>query len=851
MADDRDFIGRVRFSRDVVISSNPTPIAGYARRAVSGELVTVTAEQDEEAEYLGYQIAVDFECEPIATIEKLRAIWKAGKPIPFRCDEEHGTCILDPKKGLEGLRHETGQNVPVRNVREKYLDLWFGRVNLLVVTGYAGAVDGGLPPNALTTGATGLATNYLTMGYNLQIIVRRNGQIVLCSAGAVSRSADDAAIRWEVTTIAPIPDLSIENDVWDVQFSMAGKTWYSFQDRKADGARGKDTGTDGGVTVSGTVQTIDTDLFNYGTPQTLCFCSPTWLDETFDSWQLNPDGSLSTRDYMQYKGDRLYHPRLPGKQYKAGDFKCIVGPTTHHEVAKYLAQLLGFNVTITTPDMELLDTFTVQSGTNWFEAIKANFTIWGPTIRVEAAVGDGKPTIQVLDVINGDGGMTGIGTVTLQNAAIQSIQYLTAQKGSNTEPVDHVIVTGRNKTDRFYGEFDKEPNYTPVRIPEMSLGINYELTNDMPLDAAWEPITQQLGQSPQQVTFGMDSDAYETSKINKQRVYWGFYRYKDKKSGEDQYVLLRERHDMVNQNGVIEGRVERNHKYGVGYVPINVMETESVRTILPGQSTPKLIPIKWRAVSQQYVVKSIKQAITAEATYELVIYDEVLKDNKRHKDNPNPLGQLKRIDRTRTAIDRSQSTTQRVMGLYTKFRSSFISRTADNVLLKWDWDFDVLSGTSRANSQILKNPKSEDDIVNLHGATPQRWEFYRDGAGKLIGGEMCYKRTVPVSHDDIASDEIAQAIADRIFYRKVEDVKELSVKTSIPIPFGSLPAVVDLVSIPKTVTTAGTSPVLTNANAVDGGRYFVKAVSERFSVGKDIVNPELTIEQTLTLRSRL
>ena len=350
-------------------------------------------------------------------------------------------------------------------------------------------------------------------------------------------------------------------------------------------------------------------------------------------------------------------------------------------------------------------------------------------------------------------------------------------------------------------------------------------------------------------SFGYGDDAFTPTSvktfITKQERYQGA----DASQGNNE-VLLKETVDTVNASGQVEHRLQTEHFYSADFAPVGSIEREWIYTNVPGTPSKDLWLVKIKHTDQEYYIAPLKLAMTTEMVEELVIVDRVRQGSGLSiYDNPNPAQYIKRLDRTRSYIDKSKKTNQEMLWMTTHYSKTLIDRTGPDTLLKRKIDYDVISGTGKMDSQILQNPKPEQKRSN---GEQFRREYF-NGTPVRIGNYDCYKKSVTISHQDITTDEIAEALAERAFYRRNVDVKEATVKTSLPIPIGTLPVKVILKPIPRDVTVSGVdaeSQLLypSGSSGADDTEYFLKSVTERFAQSDD---GEPKIEQTLSLATTL
>ena len=682
--------------------------------------------------------------------------------------------------------------------------------------------------------------------YALQISVKRNGVDLSITSAEFSRSYGQGTISWEIVTPIPLDDIDTSTDTYSLSLSVAGKTWYRFEDCVATDVDLDESDTDGGTTISGTRDLYNADLLYYCAPKTIVFVNQEWLNKTFGDWT-TVDGVLRYK-HPRITGGRLLHSRLPGKEFDSSMLDFHVGQWTHHGIAKYLANLLGFDIVVTTPDMPIVDTFTIASGTAWFDAIKTNFTMWGANVQIMPAAGTGRPVIYVLDVINSSGGITPVGTITVDPESIDSISHTAADSGDSSSIIEHCIVIGRSGPENI--EID-HPDLTPRRIPKFDWSPNCTLVNE----AKTGDILSKRDKPDYSGSFGTGDDAFTVTPVQTIRSTQQRYRGADATKGS-QDVLLKETVDTIDNAGQVVHRVQTEHFYSQDFQPVGSVEREHIYTNLPGSRWSALTEAKVKTTDQEYYVAGLKLAMTTEMVQEQVIYDQVKSGSTTYRDNPNPLQGIKRIDRTRTFVDKSNKTNQYVMWMTTHFSRTFIDRSSDGTLLKRKIDYDVLTGTAKMDSQILQNPSPEE---NKSTGDPFRREYF-DGTPVTIGGYSCRRKSTTISHQDISSDDIAEALRDRAFYRRSADIRSMTVKTSLPIPIGTIPVKVIVNELPREVNStedSGTEELRYPTSSSSGGsgdqEYFLKTVTEKFSMSNasDTSSSSVDIEQTLELTTSL
>ena len=647
-------------------------------------------------------------------------------------------------------------------------------------------------------------------------------------------------------TPIPLDNIDTESDRYSLSLLVAGKGWYRFKDCVATKADLDESEEDGGTTISGVHNLYNSSLLYYCAPKTIVFVNQEWLNRSFSSWCLR-DGVLRFQSPSGAVGRRLYHPRLPGVEFKDDMVDFLVGSWTHHKIAKYLADMLSMDVIITTPDMPIIDTFTISSGQAWFDAVKANFTMWGCNIQVmPSSSGSGNPVIQILDIINDSGGITPVGAITIDPESVETISHESANTGDSSNVVDHCIVIGRASESL---SLQEPPDYTQRKLSKFDWQPNCTVKSEVPVGDVMK--RKQMGDYTGE--FGLGEDSYKVVPVERYRDTQEIYRYYDPSSGEKD-LLLKETRDTIDKDGILVHRVQVEHEFSKDYKPVGTTEREWIRTMMPGETGYRFVNAKNKHTSQEYYIKALNQALTTEITEELVIADKVKKDGKTYRDNPNPFAYIKRLDRTRTYVDKSSKTNQFVFPMTTKFARTFIDR-AGTMLLKRKLDYDVLSATGKMDGQILQNPKPEDKKSN---GDQFRREYF-NGTPVIIGKYKCYQKSTTIQHQDITTDAIAEALAERAFYRRSGDVRSVTVKTSFPVPIGTLPIKVRLKSLSRDVNRSdviGDAETMYPTGGGAGGddqEYYLTSITEKIAM-TDAENPndsQLKMEQTLELSTSL
>lgn len=660
-----------------------------------------------------------------------------------------------------------------------------------------------------------------------KIIVKRNGTTVQATNVSFTKESGEVGGTWQITLARPIEILT--TDTWSYSVGIGGATWVRFKNVKAI-AYGEEAQVGPRLTdtIKGKINNQFTDLTEYCLPKTYVFVNPTWAKSTFGDVAINSQGVLVTRGVALGAGigtipeHRCYHSRLPGKQFEDGSFQCVLSCYTHHDMVQWLAQELGIELFVNTPDVDIRDTSTINSGTTIFEALKRNFTFWNPDIRVED-LANNKCKVSILDIRNPLSQPLSSQSINIAASAVESISLEEMSLLLNTK--DHVIITGRAPITTTIDV--SSPNLTPVKIPEIQTPINQVVTSDIPFDdiLALKTMDEYSG------VFGAGDDAFTVTHLNRQVTSTG-YHAKMNRAGDTVRLPVIVMHEQYDTQGIIVGKTVTLNTYGEGDRVIKTIEREYNYCAVPGSTQNYLMHTGSKITQQNYVIESIGMAITTEVREELVVYDEIVSGAKTIKDNPNPFAGYRRMDKSRAVIDKTPTTPQRLMSMTTHYRLTYISRTDDNTLEKRDFDFDVLSGTYVVNSQVLQNPKP---VGNRSIKDEEYRKEYTRYLGKSFGGIRCRKPPITVSHEDITNDTIAEKIKDRVFFKySVDRNKTLNVKVKVPIPVYEPGATITLGNVSALID--GTSVTIT------GGEYRLRGFSESASASIGGINYDLNLK---------
>jgi hypothetical protein len=666
-------------------------------------------------------------------------------------------------------------------------------------------------------------------------IVERNGEAIDFNKVNFVRDASRLAPTWTITL--PYPILISKDDTWTIKRGFGGSLWTLVNSQVAQNLRYEDGYQAFTRTVQGEGSNSDTyELLNYCVPKTLVFVNQTWLSDVSPYAKLK-DGIIKLCYGTDY-AERYYHYRLPSKDVPDDEFECVLGSWTHHSIAQYLAGLLGYDITLNTPDMEVIDTFTVQVGTPWFDAIKSNFLIW------QAVFESSGTNLYVLDILSDAAEIPGIQKLTFSSRkAIRSVSVNDKFDGST---VDHVIVKGRttkNTTTSF-------PKKVPMKIIEVPQAVRFM--------EEYEEFEEELKSPTQHKKLGAYNGPWgksEEIEYNIKHLGKNVHRleyFKSKVEPGEKWKVLRHIVKTYFEDGELKSKLTMENHYGRFDQIIGSETTFESKFRLPGEaldSQPQMRTIQNHIIKANRFVVGVNTALTSELTEGLVLYEE---DSKGNKLDPVPLMNLLQQDWSRTAVDWKEDTKQDVEECDIKAKSEFVHRGDLDTILWITVEYDYLSDAPpRWGVKSIKNPL--DSGIN---STSEKIPFirnYYEGEGKMIGTYgPCYRRPVTISHDDIQTDEIAEALADRAFGRRGpgdtgETLKELDIKLATPLPIESIAIVATMPSVSYTVRKPDGDVDSVTVPAAD---HIVRRYSEDISYTGNLDSRKLGFDATLTVRSK-
>ncbi|MBI4962504.1 MAG: hypothetical protein HY913_04445 [Desulfomonile tiedjei] len=659
----------------------------------------------------------------------------------------------------------------------------------------------------------------------LTCIVERNGTPIDVKSVSITREANKISPSWDVQFPRPL-NVSAD-DTWTIRTGFAGAEWTRLENCPATNVGGDDGTDTSSRKISSSAQSADAlDLRQYCIPKTLVFVNANWLQA------IGPTATVKN-GAVYYNGVRLYHPRLPGQEFQESSFECIVGPTNHHDIGRYLASLIGYKLLVNTPNVNLIDTMTFSGGTKWGDAITSIFSVWGPTLDVLPSGDDGKPTIVISDVANGSAEIAELQILRIDNPAIVSTSFTDDAGNQSQDIVDHVIVTGRKTSGTL--ESPEQANYTPIEIPPVDLSIDKEFEASIDVDNS---VTRYSKTGGAVVPFGTPGEELNIKKIKTQKHIMR-YHVRKVPNQNDQYMPVEDETQFYNVDDELVGKTVVKHQYSAAFKPIATIEEEWLLTNWPKQEQKELRLLRTKTTLQNQFIKPLNQSQTTEMIEEVILFNWTEYEGEQYRTDPVSMADVLRQDYSRSLIDTDSDTSQDTVTLLTHTKMTDISRTFDDILIKRDTDHALIPDKFRMNSQILENPqRDKPKTVEVK----YRKEFF-NGPGQLIGGYgPCYHTPRTVDHDDIDNDTLAEQIAERVFARKSSGNCTVTIKTPVPIPLETTAIKVRLAAFSRVVN--GAEMTIPEAD------YVLKSVHETFSFDGEENQVSLKYEQTLTVRTK-
>lgn len=645
--------------------------------------------------------------------------------------------------------------------------------------------------------------------------ITKNGNPVNWTSVSFRREADAVAPGWSIEIAGP--EQILTTDQFTIKYGVGADLETVVENATPTTISEDDPLNEPTRTVSG--QSEATDLLDYCIPTSLVFANSVWITEVLPGAAVI-DGILKWSETI-----RVYHPRLPGTDVKSDEFEVITDCYSHHDIGHWLASQLGMKLVVNTPDLELLDTCTFEAGMTWFDAIKRNFQIWSPDIRV---VGD---EIQILDVGGEDSALPGAQTMTFTNDAIEVVSRSDTTQGSR-DALDHVIVEGRAKRFTIL-EWPEEESWEILDPPTNTLSSD-EVKD---YEDRYGNITgcRQMGHFTGE--FGEDEDEFTVEYLGTISHHEEYHVEESEDRTKKRKIIAKEIITQSLEDGTDISKKTTTYYYDNDFRPSGESIKYEGLVQMPGDSEKSWQTLGWHHVRISRFKGSNRIALTKEMEEKLVMYD--FDEENNLKLNPYPLPDLARLDKSRTAISKDSDTTFDTLEMTTNMKVTKVSRVDFETLKQDISDYDVLSGTVKFHTQFLENPlRDELDQTNFN--RPFRRSFF-NGSGQTIGSYTCYHSPRTIKHDDITTEAQMQLIADRAFARYGDQNMKLELTTPLPLPLRAVGYSVILPAMEYDVFGATTT--------IPGGTYVLDAMDVSISNNGSGNAYAFEVETNLTVRS--
>lgn len=644
--------------------------------------------------------------------------------------------------------------------------------------------------------------------------------------------------EWSISF--PKPTVVSGSSLFSIGVRFAGVFRWLIEDSKCELYSGEDSLTLSVTQISSQSLSLSDNqdiLNNYAIPKTYCFINQEWLSQVSQgSAYIDGHTGIVMRAFMNtaaktYFGlagvnipaTRFFDPRLPGENhsvYPDGtyDFKCFYA-RSHHDIARKLCSMIGINIQVNTPDVELIDTCTFQSGAKWFDVIKANFMMWSPNIDVMIDQ-NGTPTVMIEDVFT----QNSITTIPYQalsvgNKAIKSISRQLSRPNDD-RLVDHVVIVGR-KSQNTVIHYEDTPDYEPVEIPAVELEPTRTITSTFPQAKVTK--YKQLGEYTG--SFGSGDQEWTVNPIQMIIKQLGYYEYK--RGNQFKRIPVRETVSSYDNEKLVS-QVVTSHAYSPDMQKVvKTQEKYYFFTNMPGSAQKQMEMLRVKTTLQNYVIKPLNLTMTAEIIEDKIVYNQsvVNQDGTPTQVNSDPKALYEVLRTNPNYVDPKPGTSQVVDQMTTYYRYTHIDRCSDNVLIKTEVSNNTLSqNLPQVNSQILDNPykdtpssTSKEMVFRREYKDPGSTEngFYINGRGPF------YHPAKTIQHEDITDDRTANALAQRVWIRKNMALSptlwDITLNIKIPVFLDFAATMVTLPDLVRKIDGANIT--------LSGGSYIQKSVS--------------------------
>jgi hypothetical protein len=523
-----------------------------------------------------------------------------------------------------------------------------------------------------------------------------------------------------------------------------------------------------------------------------------WMDPGNKPIQLN---GVSTQ--------RLFIDGLPGKNIRDNECECVIQQgITYHDIARYLASLMGYDIIITVPNLTVFHSLVVSSQESYFAAIGQLFSKYNPAIYTDNK--DGRNTIYVVDAA-GDNGTrpSGTGCISLSEDSFSLYDW----NETIEQVVDHLIITGPpvnwvSKRAKPQSTVKKSRSVSNLSGEEQILVFNESYSEEVPPEARgildsslWFEFSKgaelRSTKTERKVTIKTNSDTGQTAKIKEEtKSYRSDNTLVHKVVSEFQWA------DYDTPTGSTTKEWRLLGVPGGGY--------DRILDGINGRYTSVPKSEKWKLVS----VRDVEYGDT--------VGDTGLVDTQTKEYSLVYFWKTKKVIDGQTYWTSSQA---QPVDIHSQIGNWFYQKNPDDISNKThaaEKFVEISRTTIRYNvisSSLVEKNTTEERFIPMYsrktfgeeiplkrtdtrGTTQRRWEFYKIGGDVIawnspIPPAGTFHPKVMLNEPDVIDGATALQIALRFFKAKPEVAKEATVKLNAMVPGLTLASTVRLPACSK------------------------------------------------------
>jgi hypothetical protein len=395
------------------------------------------------------------------------------------------------------------------------------------------------------------------------------------------------------------------------------------------------------------------------------------------------------------------------------------------------------------------------------------------------------------------------------------------------------------------------PNYKAVTVPPKAVSVDLFLKSAFQM----ENISKYKTLKEFQGKFGSGEEEQDIKHILYTERYLGLHEVVNQDPETGVMVVTRRIPAMevlssYDNNGIVSAVITQ-HDYSPDLQKI-VKTTEKHYFLVnrPYQPNKEFQLLRVKTTLQNYVVKPMNLTLTSELIEDVVLYEEstvnVGGSPTVVKSDPKPMIEILRanpnaIDKKPREVDKQ---TQKTLEMTTYWRTTYIDRVDDQTLIKTEVSNNVLAANlPQVNSQVLDNPNKKESASQAKqqakkkdpkAATTTTEEQFRreytnpNAEGAYISGRgPFYHEAKTISHEDIGTEEIAEAIAKRVFARRnmalSDTLWDITIQIGLPLFLDFAGTKIRLNSFTRKID--GVDVV------IPGGDYYLKKTTYKLTSG--------------------